>query len=232
MRNVNVIIAGACAPARDADHASAFHPSFDRTQTMTKVLEYFFSISSPWAFIGLKPFAELSERMNAEIRPHLTTVVEENGGIYSRNRPDARRLYWLKDLERWSRVRGREMKMEGRASLGDPIPASFMVIAAILDGKPWIPLTLALQEAFWSRAEDIGNPDVRKQIADAAGLDGAQLLSRERDDDVQARWKEDRTLAIESGVFGFPTVIVDGELYWGQDNLPFLEQHLKTGRAV
>ena len=67
---------------------------------MAKVIDYFFSISSPWAFIGLKPFAELAERMGAEVRPYLTTVVEENGGIYSRNRPDARRLYWLKDLER------------------------------------------------------------------------------------------------------------------------------------
>lgn len=199
---------------------------------MAKVIEYFFSISSPWAFIGLKPFAELAERMGAEVRPYLTTVVEENGGIYSRNRPDARRLYWLKDLERWSRVRGRNMKMDGRGSLSDATPASFMVIAAILDGKPWIPLTLALQEAFWTRAEDIGNPEVRKQLADAAGLDGAALLKREQDADVQAKWKADRDQAIEKGVFGFPTFMIDGELYWGQDNLPFLEQHLKTGKPA
>jgi 2-hydroxychromene-2-carboxylate isomerase len=199
---------------------------------MAKIIDYFFSISSPWAFIGLKPFAELAERMGTEVRPHLTTVVEENGGIYSRNRPDARRLYWLKDLQRWSRVRGRDLKMDGRGSLSDPNPASFMVIAAILDGQPWMPLTLALQEAFWSRVEDIGNPEVRKAIADAAGFDGAQLLSREQDEDVQAKWKEDRAQAIEKGVFGFPTFLIDGELYWGQDNLPFLEQHLETGKPV
>lgn len=199
---------------------------------MAKTIDYFYSISSPWAFIGFKPFAELAERMGAEIRPHLTSVVEENGGIYSRNRPEARRLYWLKDLQRWARVRGCALQMDGRASLSDATPASFMVIAAILDGKDWMPLTLALQEAFWARAEDIGNPEVRKAIANAAGFDGAQLLSREGDEDVQTRWKEDRTNAIESGVFGFPTFLVDGELYWGQDNLPFLEQHLKTGKAV
>jgi 2-hydroxychromene-2-carboxylate isomerase len=199
---------------------------------MAKVIEYFFSISSPWAFIGLKPFIELAERMGAEVRPYLTTVVEENGGIYSRNRPEARRLYWQKDLARWSRIRGRDMKMDNRGSLSDPTPASFMVIAAILDGQPWVPLTLALQEAFWTRVEDIGNPEVRKQIADAAGLDGAALLKREQDADVQAKWKADRDLAIEKGVFGFPSFLIDGELYWGQDNLPFLEQHLKTGKPV
>jgi 2-hydroxychromene-2-carboxylate isomerase len=193
---------------------------------MAKTIEYFFSISSPWSFIGLQPFAELAERTGAEIRPYLTTVVQENGGIYSRDRPDARRLYWLKDLARWSRFRGKALMLDNRQGLGDPVPASFMVIAAILDGKAWLPLTLALQEAFWVRAADIGNPAVRKEIADAAGFDGAALLKREQDADVQAKWNGDRDYALESGVFGFPTYRIDGETYWGQDNLPFLEQHL------
>ncbi len=199
---------------------------------MAKIIEYFFSIGSPWAFIGLKPFADLAERMGAEVRPYLTTVVEENGGIYSRNRPEARRAYWHKDLARWSRVRGRALKMEGRASLSDPVPASFMVLAAILDGKPWLPLTLALQEAFWLRAEDIGNPEVRRNIADSLGLDGSALLKREQDSDVQTKWRNDRDYAISRGIFGFPSYRIDGEIYWGQDNLPFVEQHLTTGKPV
>ena len=58
---------------------------------MTKTIDYFFSIGSPWAFIGLEPFAALAGEYGVTIRPHVIPLVEENGGIYSRNRPPARR---------------------------------------------------------------------------------------------------------------------------------------------
>lgn len=194
---------------------------------MTKIIDYFFSIGSPWSFIGLEAFIALAEREGAEIRPLLTTVVEENGGIYSRNRPEPRRAYWTRDLQRWSRVRGKTLRLEGRPVLSDPTPASLMVIAASLDGQAWLRLTAAIQEAFWVQAENIGDPEVRKAIADAAGFDGAQLLLRETNADVRAKWAADRDHALQSGVFGFPTYRFDGELYWGQDSLPFLERHLQ-----
>jgi 2-hydroxychromene-2-carboxylate isomerase len=194
---------------------------------MTKTIDYFFSIGSPWSFIGHDAFVDLARRFGAEIRPILTTVIEENGGIYARNRPDARRAYWTKDLKRWSAVRGKALNFDNRAALSDPTPASFSVIAADIDGKDWAALTIALQEAFWLRAEDIGAPDVRKQIADRAGLDGAALLARETDSDVQERWQQNRETALKGGVFGFPSYRFERELYWGQDNLDFLERHLK-----
>lgn len=195
-------------------------------QTVTKIIDYVFSIGSPWSYIGLEPFLDLAEKTGAEIRPYLTIVLEENGGIFSRNRPEPRRQYWQRDLKRWAGLRGKKLLLENRPPLADPAPAAFMVIAAYLDGKPWLELTKALQEAFWSRGEDIGNPAVRKAIATAAGFDGDALAKREQDADVQGKWTADREFAIKNGVFGFPSFLYDGELYWGQDNLHFLESHL------
>lgn len=192
---------------------------------LTKVVEYFFSIGSPWSYIGLDPFVEIATKHGVEIRPYLTTVVEENGGIFSRNRPEIRRSYWTRDLKRWARVRNKDLILEGRPELSDPAPASLLVIAAYLDGKDWIGLTRALQQAFWGEARDIGQPHVRAAIADAAGFDGAGLLRRQADDDVRGKWAADRAHAVERGVFGFPTFLYEDEVYWGQDNLPFLERH-------
>lgn len=197
---------------------------------MTKSIDYFFSIGSPWSFIGLEAFAALARRHAAEITPYLATVVEENGGIFSRNRPEVRRAYGTRDLKRWSRARGKTLLLDGRPPLADPSPASRMVIAAYLDGKDWIALTDGLQEAFWVRAEDIGKPEVREVVATRAGFDGGALLRRESATDVAEKWASDRDHAVKSGVFGFPTFGYDGEIYWGQDNLPFLEQHLKGER--
>jgi len=197
---------------------------------MTRVIDYFFSIGSPWSYIGFDIFIELAARRGAEITPYLTTVLEENGGIFSRNRPDVRRAYATRDLQRWARHRGKHLPLENRPVLADPTPASLIVLAAYLDGQNWTVLTSALQRAFWAEAKDIGRADVREAIATEAGFDGKALLSRERDDDVSLKWASDRERAAATGVFGFPTYAYDGELYWGQDNLPFLERHLAGDR--
>ncbi|WP_114943190.1 2-hydroxychromene-2-carboxylate isomerase [Microvirga calopogonii] len=193
---------------------------------MTKVVEYFFSIGSPWSYIGFDAFLDLAHRYELEINPHLTTVVEENGGIFSRNRPEVRRAYGVRDLARWAKVREKALLLDNRPALSDPTPASLSVVATLLAGGDWVTLTRGLQEAFWTRGEDIGLPEVRRRIADTLGLDGAELLRREQDEDVRAKWASDRAHAIQAGVFGFPTYGYDGEIYWGQDNLPFLERHL------
>jgi 2-hydroxychromene-2-carboxylate isomerase len=49
---------------------------------LTRIVDYFFSIGSPWSYIGFDSFVELAANGNVEIRPYLTTVVEENGGIF------------------------------------------------------------------------------------------------------------------------------------------------------
>lgn len=197
---------------------------------MTRTVDYFFSVGSPWSYIGFDAFVELAGKSGVEIKPYLTTVVEENGGIFSRNRPEIRRNYWTRDLKRWARVRGKDLILENRPELSDPAPASLIIIAAYLDGKDWIALTRALQHAFWSEAKDIGHPNVRAAVADAAGFDGAGLLQRQADADVRAKWAADRDHAIKSGIFGFPTFLYEAETYWGQDNLPFLERHFAGNR--
>jgi 2-hydroxychromene-2-carboxylate isomerase len=85
---------------------------------MTKTIDYFFSIGSPWAFIGLEPFAALAKEQGATIHPHVIPLIEENGGIYSRNRPEARRAYWIRDLKRWAALRGKVLNFDNRAALG------------------------------------------------------------------------------------------------------------------
>lgn len=197
---------------------------------MTKTIDYVFSIGSPWAYLGFDAFVDLAARHDAGITPYLTTIIEENGGIFSRNRPDVRRAYGNRDLQRWAGARGKPLLLDNRPALGDPSPASFSVIAAFLDGRDWIGLTRALQHAFWAEAKDIGDPHVRAGVANAAGIDGDALARREADEDVRAKWAADRSHAIAAGVFGFPSYLHDGELYWGQDNLPFLERHLRGDR--
>ncbi len=199
---------------------------------MTKTIDYFFGIGSPWAFIGLEPFVALASQHGVSIRPYVIPLIEDNGAIYSRNRPEARRAYWMKDLKRWAALRGKTLNFENRAALSDPTPAGFMVIAAIDTGQDWLGLTKGLQEAFWARGEDIGKVEIRQAIADRAGLDGAALEQSAQAENVQSIWKLNIETAKAAGVFGLPTFRYEDELYWGQDSLPFLDRHLNGNKLV
>ena len=199
---------------------------------MTKTIDYFFGLGSPWAYIGLEPFVALARKHGATIRPHVIPLIEENGGIYSRNRPDVRRAYWTSDLKRWAALRGKTLHFENRAALSDPTPAGLLVLAAIDAGQDWLKLASAFHEAFWGRGEDIGNVEVRLAIAAAEGFDGPALEERASSEAVLAARDADFETAKQAGVFGLPTYIYDGELYWGQDSLPFLERHLNGEKLV
>ena len=83
---------------------------------MTQI-DYFFGLGSPWAYVGLEPFVALAEAQGARVVPHVIPLIEENGGIYSRNRPAARRAYWTADLKRWAHRRGVALEFKGREGL-------------------------------------------------------------------------------------------------------------------
>lgn len=194
---------------------------------MTEKIDYFFGLGSPWAYIGLEPFVALAEAQQASIVPHVIGLIEENGGIYSKNRPAVRKAYWLTDLKRWAAKRGVALEFSGRDTLADITPAGDLIVAAWLRGEDWLKLARAFHQAFWGRAEDIGDAGVRARLTQAAGFDSEALEAFAKGPEVAARKAESLALARASGVFGIPSYLVRGELFWGQDSLPFLEAHLK-----
>jgi 2-hydroxychromene-2-carboxylate isomerase len=199
---------------------------------MTRTIDYFFGVGSPWAYVGLDPFLTLAQAHNARVVPHVIPLIPENGGIYSRDRPPARRAYWLTDLKRWASLRGVTLEFSGREGLSDITPAGDLVVAAWVKGEDWPTLARALQHAFWGQARDIGAPEIRATIAADAGFDAVGLESFAKGPEVAERKAESLELARASGVFGLPSYLVDGELFWGQDSLPFLDRHLSGEKGV
>ena len=94
-------------------------------------------------------------------------------------------------------------------------------------GAPRDRLIDALFRAAWAESRDMGDPKVVADAARAAGLDGDALVAEAASDPVKARLRDATDASVREGVFGVPSFAVDGELFWGFDDLPYLELFLE-----
>jgi hypothetical protein len=65
------------------------------------------------------------------------------------------------------------------------------------------------------------------EIADGIGLNGQELLAKARTNEIKERPRLQTERAIQVGVFGVPSFVVDGEIFWGNDRLPLLNAYLQ-----
>lgn len=93
-------------------------------------------------------------------------------------------------------------------------------------GGPRELLISALFRAAWGESQDMGDPKVIARAAARVGLDGDALVASAGSDAVKARLRDATDAAVREGVWGVPTYLVDGEVFWGYDDLEYLELFL------
>ncbi len=94
-----------------------------------------------------------------------------------------------------------------------------------MDGEQRLELISQLFRATWAEARDVSSRETVGAICDEVGVPNA--ADRIQDQGVKQRLKRVTTEAIELGVFGVPTMLVGGELFWGTDSFHFFESHLR-----
>jgi 2-hydroxychromene-2-carboxylate isomerase len=203
-------------------------------------VDCYYSLSSPWAYLAGPRLRDIVRRHGARLmlKPYdFQVVVLKTGGVPLRTRPAPRRRYHQIELDRWRRHLDMPLVLEPKhyPQQVPPDPdwnkyAGWMVIAAQDEGLDAFPLSHAILRALWAEERDIADPDVRRTIADQNGYDGAKLLAAERSERVQAVYRQFSAEAEALGVFGAPTLGVDGELFWGQDRLDFVDRKLDALR--
>jgi 2-hydroxychromene-2-carboxylate isomerase len=84
----------------------------------------------------------------------------------------------------------------------------------------------AILRAVWAQSLHVSEPEVMVGVVRAADLDGARLVEEAGAPESKARLRRQTDDAIATGVFGVPTMMVGRELFWGYDDLPWLERFL------
>jgi 2-hydroxychromene-2-carboxylate isomerase len=196
---------------------------------MAVTIDYFFSLISPWAYLGSERFQEMVRRHGARVayKPvELGKVFAATGGVPLAKRGAARQAYRLTELARWRDFLSLPLHIQPRFFPADESLAARMVIAADRQGLDVGPMTSAILRGVWAEERDIADRCTLAQIAACCGFDADALLDAANGEEVGAEYARNTEEAIARNVFGSPTYAIGDVLFWGQDRLEFLERAL------
>ncbi|APW36946.1 2-hydroxychromene-2-carboxylate isomerase [Rhodoferax koreense] len=203
---------------------------------MTKTIDYYFPPQSPFAYLGHARFAELVARLGCEVRVRpcdMGEVFKQSGGLPLGQRAPQRQAYRLVELARWRDFLGLPMNTQPAFFPVAADPASKLIIAADLDHGSAAAMTVAgaVFSAVWAEQKNIADVQTLADLATASGLDGRLLVERSQSPEVAAQYQAHTRAALDAGVFGAPWFVFEGQGYWGQDRLDFLERAITKAAA-
>ncbi|MDA7418236.1 2-hydroxychromene-2-carboxylate isomerase [Xenophilus arseniciresistens] len=198
---------------------------------MTSTIDYFFAPHSPWTYLGHARLVAMAEAAGATVRlkpMDLNQVFPVSGGLPLAKRAPQRQAYRLVELARFARHLQLPLNLQPRFFPVDGNAAARLILA--VEAAHGTPQALAFagraMAAVWAQERDIADAAVLGGLLTEQGLPTTSLIDAAQGPEVQQRYEAFTQEAIASHVFGAPTYVVDGEMFWGQDRLDFVERAL------
>jgi 2-hydroxychromene-2-carboxylate isomerase len=200
---------------------------------MPASVDYYFTAVSPWAYLGHARFVQLLQDSGAAVRVRPVdygAIFPLSGGLPLPKRAPQRQAYRLVDLKRTSEHLGIPMNLQPAFFPVAGDPAAKLIIATDQALGPMAALDLAgrVGRAIWAEERNAADPAVLQALVAEAGLPPT-VLEAAGSAAVAEAYAGYTQQAIDAGVFGAPSYVVDGEIFWGQDRLDFLARRLKVG---
>ena len=198
---------------------------------MTLAIDYYFAPQSPWTYLGHQRFADLARAHGAQIDVLPVDlggkVFPVSGGLPLGQRPPQRQAYRLVELRRFAEHLKMPLNLKPSFfPVAGDAAARLIVAVELHDGRDAaMRMAGAVMRAVWAEQRNIADPATLATL-----LSECELTARRLDDahapSVQERYDANTQRAIDAGVFGAPSYVVGGEIFWGQDRLDFLARRL------
>jgi len=198
---------------------------------MSRTIDYYHFLISPWSYLAIARFNALREKHDVIVnyKPiDVMSTFDTMGGLPPAKRHPSRQRFRMDELKRWSAFLNVPMNHTPAHFPVDQALAARMVYAA--GGASANPQAASLSDAVltacWAEQKDVSDEATLISLADGCGLDGGKLLEQAKQDVYTEQLQAITEEAHNNDVFGSPTYVIDGELFWGQDRLEFLERYL------
>ncbi|HJU27826.1 MAG TPA: DsbA family protein [Candidatus Binataceae bacterium] len=192
-------------------------------------IKLYFAYTSPFTYLAMEPAyaLERSHRVKLRLIPYGVNIRRVYGGeVETRDERNRRKLKYLyMDARRMAAERGltilppRKIYSARFAFYGGMCAA---------DQNLFRPYSDRVFERFWRRELEVEDPAALASILDEVGADTAKFRSYIADENAEAkpRLKACFAEADRDGVFGVPTIVIDGELFWGCDRMDWVVRKL------
>lgn len=196
-------------------------------------LRFYFDILSPYSYLAWCWLRENREML--EQHAHVSLVPVTLAPLIKANDTkgpaeiESKRDYLMKDCLRTSRIHN--IPFQAPPSL--PFNSLYVQRISLKEccaEKQWEVIDL-FYRAAWQDSRDLGKAEVVEAILAQAGMPAKEWLDMVGDKGLRAALKRNTKEAIDRGIFGLPSFLVDNgtrqELFWGNDSIPYLKLFLE-----
>lgn len=191
-------------------------------------IDFYFDFISPYAYLAHSRLPDLAKAHGATIHYHPVNLkflkdAALNTGPATAQMP-LKLNYAIADFKRWGQRYNVPFAF-ATSGIPDPLPSNKGAFYAIDRGQA-TEYVARMWHATFGSGGHIGSEDVLRQVASDLGWDADDFLNFIRSEDAASRFEDSSQKAHERGVFGVPMMMVGDEMWWGNDRLDFLEEHL------
>ena len=197
---------------------------------MSQPIDYYFTPQSPWTYLGHERFARIARAAGRAVRmlpADFGRVFAVSGGLPLGQRAPQRQAYRLVELQRFSEHLKLPLHVKPAFfPVSSDAAARLLIAVDQHDGMDAaMQLGSAIFSAVWAHQRNIADDATLAGLLADGGLDAARL-AQSHSPAVQAQYDANTQQAIDHQIFGAPSYVLDGEIFWGQDRLDFLQRKL------
>ena len=200
---------------------------------MSLVIDYYLAPQSPWTYFGQARLVQMAKQAGATVRIMPVDlggqIFPATGGLPVGQRSPQRQAYRLVELQRFSHFLQMPFNLKPKFFPVAGDDAARLIIAVDqhdgLDAA--VKVCGAVLAAVWVQERDIADASVLQAILKEQGV-AADRWEAAKAPAAQDAYMAYTRQAMDAGVFGAPSYVVDGEIFWGQDRLDFLQRRLQA----
>jgi 2-hydroxychromene-2-carboxylate isomerase len=191
---------------------------------MNSNIEFYFDFLSPYSYVAWTWVRE--QNYNFEYIPVSIPSIVAHYETKGPAQIKPKRNYLFKDLLRFTKLNNIAFTTPKNL----PFNALYALRLSLLSvaGAEQKRLIDVIYRAGWEKGLDIGDDSLLREILIQEKFSCDDLFSKIEAKEARVELKKNIERAINNEVFGVPTFIVNGELFWGNDSIKYLEMYLKN----
>ena len=196
---------------------------------MTKSVDFYFDVGSPTAYLAHNRLKQLKLEYGCSVIYHpvlLGGLFKASGNSSPVTVPAKGRYMMMEDLPRFAKLYNVPLNTNPHF----PINTLNLMRGAVsaLNEAYFDTYIDTIFNSIWVESRNMGDIDTVIEVLSDAGLDAKSIIEATQNPEVKQQLISNTEQAVERGLFGAPTMFVDGEMFFGQDRLQFVEAALKN----